>query len=151
MQYGFVTKDYENGGENCYAMFTTSIEKMNWIESGYSFWIDDSEGNPCKKFRIINIFKYHKNGDIDYLIEEFNPDIQIKIQTDIDKKLIEQKYREEEACINRLMEFVQEKIVPIDPPLVIGRLRTVDAAIIFYIDRLEEEIRNLKHNVLTKN
>lgn len=61
-----------------------------------------------------------------------------------DEELMAMKHKENEECLNRLQDFVQKKIVPIDPDFIIGRLGTVDLAIEYYIGLLEIEIAELK-------
>lgn len=56
------------------------------------------------------------------------------------------KHKDNEDCLNKLQELVQEKIVPIDPVLIIGKLHTIDKAIKYYIELLETENRELKKN-----
>lgn len=56
------------------------------------------------------------------------------------------KHKDNEDCLDRLQALVQEKIIPIDPALVIGKLQTIDKAIKYYIELLETENRELKKN-----
>ena len=63
----------------------------------------------------------------------------------IESQLIERKHKENEECLNSLQEIVQKKIVPIDPVFVVGKLKTIDSAITYYIEKLESEIKELKN------
>lgn len=51
---------------------------------------------------------------------------------------------EDSRCFDTLQDFVQEKIVPLDPPLVVGKLQTIDAAILWYFKQQEMEMFVLK-------
>lgn len=62
-----------------------------------------------------------------------------------DEQLMAKKHEEHERCIVALQDIVQKKIIPVaEVEILIGVLQTVDAAIDWYIEKLERENHSLK-------
>ncbi len=60
--------------------------------------------------------------------------------------------REEESrCIKQLSDFVQERIVPVDPVHVVGKLANIADAIIWYIDKLEAENKTARKPISSED
>lgn len=73
---------------------------------------------------------------------EFDSDEAVKVGEKLFSE-IEEYYATNETrrCIDRLSILVQDRIVPVDPAMVIGKLITVDKAIVWRIDELERQLR----------
>lgn len=56
---------------------------------------------------------------------------------------IARKRKEDEECLERIQQLVQEKIVPIDPSFVIGTLGKIDLAVDYYIELAERRNKAL--------
>lgn len=60
-----------------------------------------------------------------------------------EEELMARKHRENEECLDRLQDIVQEKIVPLDPIHVMGKLGTIDKAVAYYIEIAEQRNKTL--------
>ncbi len=63
---------------------------------------------------------------------------------EITNELIKRAREEERECLQRISDFVQERIVPKDFVFYIVHCRTIDVAIEHYINLLEHDIKILK-------